>query len=104
MVHKEGIRSLKIKRVTEYLLNVLLPLPYGGKLPGIRTIRKETGVGQSAVTHALRQLEKDGLIRIDPERGTFRIKPVENSNQGIQIKLFNKLPAYEWSVQFSQVP
>ncbi len=81
MVHKEGIRSLKIKRVAEYLLNVLLPLPYGGKLPGIRTIRKETGAGQSTVTHALRQLEADGLIRIDPERGTFRIKPAENSNE-----------------------
>ena len=81
MVHKEGIRSLKIKRVTEYLLNSLLPLPYGGKLPGIRTIRKQTGAGQSIVTHALRQLEDDGLIRIDPERGSFRIKPTEKSNE-----------------------
>lgn len=81
MERKEGIRSLKIKRVTEYLLNALLPLPYGGKLPGIRTIRKQTGAGQSIVTHALRLLEADGLIRIDPERGTFRIKPTENSNE-----------------------
>ena len=54
MVHREGIRSLKIKRVTEYLLNVLLPLPYGGKLPGIRTIRKQTGAGQSIVMSDLR--------------------------------------------------
>ncbi|MBO4633419.1 MAG: substrate-binding domain-containing protein [Lentisphaeria bacterium] len=81
MAQKEGIRRLKIKRVREYLLNVLLPLPCGAKLPGIRTIRKQTGAGQSIVTHVLRQLAQEGLLRVDPDRGIFRIKPTEKSDE-----------------------
>ncbi len=50
---KEGIRSRNVRKVTGYLLDALLQLPYGGRLPGIRTIMKRTGTGQITVSHAL---------------------------------------------------
>jgi len=74
---KPGIRDRKISRVTEYLMNTLLQLPYGGRLPGIRTVMRETGTGQFTVTHALKHLEQQGLIRITPDRGSFRLEPAE---------------------------
>ena len=79
--HKIGIRECKVKRVTEYLQNQLLPLPYGGQLPGIRTIMEQTGCGRLTVAHALRNLIREGDIQIRPDRGIFRIKPSEKSNE-----------------------
>lgn len=49
---QEGKRSRNVRKVTGYLLDVLLQLPYGGWLPGIRTIMKQTGTGQITVSHA----------------------------------------------------
>ena len=83
---KEGIRSQNVRKVTGYLLDALLQLPYGGRLPGIRTIMKRTGTGQITVSHALENLQNDGLIRIDPDRGIFRIKPEEKQRE---IRLLN---------------
>ena len=68
-----GIRKRKVERVTEYILNALLPLPGGGKLPSIRTIMEKTGAGRLAVYHALDSLRKAGLIRIEPGSGIYRI-------------------------------
>ena len=83
---KEGIRTRNVRKVTGYLLDALLQLPYGGRLPGIRTIMKRTGTGQITVSHALEALQKDGLIRIDPDRGIYRIKPEEKQRE---IRLLN---------------
>ena len=55
MKRKAGIRATKVKRVTEYLLNQLLPLPCGSRLPGIRTIMEQTGAGRLTVSHALQE-------------------------------------------------
>ena len=68
-----GKRESKIRHVTEYLQNELLPLQHGGKLPGIRTIMAATGTGRLTVHHALESLREKGLIRISPHRGIFRI-------------------------------
>ncbi|MBO4491045.1 MAG: substrate-binding domain-containing protein [Lentisphaeria bacterium] len=57
---------------------MLLPLSPGDKLPGIRTLMKRTGYGQITVTNALRELQKEGFVRVDPYRGIFRIRPTEN--------------------------
>ena len=81
MKHQIGIRECKVKRVTEYLQNQLLPLPYGGQLPGIRTIMEQTGCGRLTVAHALRNLIREGDIQIRPDRGIFRIKPSEKSDE-----------------------
>ena len=78
---KAGIRTRKIRRVEEHLKNLLLPLPDGGKLPGIRSIRKQTGCGQSCVIRALERLEKEGLLRVDPYRGIFRVIPSEKKEE-----------------------
>ena len=48
---KEGIRTRNVRKVTGYLLNALLQLPYGGRLPEIRTIMERTGTGQITVSH-----------------------------------------------------
>jgi DNA-binding LacI/PurR family transcriptional regulator len=81
MPEKIGIRELKVKRVTEYLLNILLPLPCGSRLPGIRTIMKETGTGRLTVANALQELVRMGYIQIKPDRGIFRIKPTEKTDE-----------------------
>jgi len=51
---------------------MLLPLPEGARLPGIRKLMKTTGAGQIVVCSVLQNLQEDGLIRIDPRRGIFR--------------------------------
>ena len=76
-----GIRNQKVKKVVEYLQNALLPLAAGAKMPGIRTIMSDTGTGRRTVAHALAQLVADGVIRVDPQRGIFRIKPAEKSDE-----------------------
>lgn len=86
MKSKEGIRSRKIRRTTEYLKDLLYRQPYGVRLPGIRTLMKKTGCGRIIVCHALRKLEEEELLRIDPRRGIFRIKPGSSDNE---IRLLN---------------
>ena len=89
MKPKIGIRSLKTSHVTEYLMNTVLPLPAGAKLPGIRQIMKKTGSGQRVVCRALRELQDKGLIRIDPCRSIRRLEPSDPSGE---IRLFH------WSI------
>lgn len=84
MKENTGIRAHKRKQVMEYLLNQLLPLPYGSRLPGIRTIMAQTGAGRLTVDHVLRELARQRLIRVEPDRGTFRIKP-EGKNDEIRL-------------------
>ena len=86
MKPKEGIRSRNIRKVAEYLKNLLYRQPYGTRLPGIRPIMKRTGTGRIIVYHALRQLQTEGLIRIDPYRGIFRIEPGTGDDE---IRLLN---------------
>ena len=81
MKTKTGIRKLKADHVTDYLMNALLPLPDGARLPGVRTIMKKTGAGQLAGCQILQDLRKAGLIRIDPYRGIYRIVPAERSDE-----------------------
>lgn len=89
MDQKAGIRTRKIKQVADYLTNLLLPLPDGGKLPGIRSIREQTGSGQSCVVHALELLKEERLVRVDPYRGIFRTIP---SEQNEEIRLLHWHP------------
>lgn len=86
MKSKEGIRNRKIRRTTEYLKDLLYRHPYGVRLPGIRTLMKKTGCGRIIVCHALRKLEEEELLRIDPRRGIFRVKPGSSDNE---IRLLN---------------
>ena len=83
---KEGIRRRKVRKAVEYLQGELLKLPCGARLPGIRTIMRQTGTGQITVSHALDILKNEGVIRIDRDRGIYRIKPEENRNE---IRLLN---------------
>ena len=76
-----GIREARIKRVTEYLMNRLLPLPCGSRLPGFRTIMEETGTGRLTVAHAVRELVRQGFLRVRRDRGIFRTKPDERSDE-----------------------
>ena len=89
MKPKIGIRSLKTSHVTEYLMNTVLSLPEGAKLPGIRAIMKATGSGQRVVCRALRELQDKGLIRVEPCRSIRRLEPSAPSGE---IRLFH------WSI------
>jgi DNA-binding GntR family transcriptional regulator len=42
-----------------------------GPLPSNRTLRQEYSVGEYVVTHALRVLEKEGLVFTVPRRGVY---------------------------------
>ena len=77
----EGIRENNVRRATEYLLNQLLPLPCGSRLPGIRTIVERTGLGKRTVCHAIRDLARRGFLQVRPDRGIFRTKPDEKSDE-----------------------
>ena len=81
MKPKKEIRVLKIRRVAEMLQNILLPLPVGGRLPGIRDLMKKTGAGQLVVCQVLRNMQKEGLIRIEPYQGIFRAGLPEPSDE-----------------------
>lgn len=74
MKKSPGIRTLRLVRVAQYLRNELMSLPYGGKMPSVRAIMKKTGTGRLTVAHALNQLQNEGVIRIDPCSGIYRIK------------------------------
>ena len=86
MKPKEGIRNRKIRRVTEYLKDLLCRYPYGERLPGIRTLMKKTGCGRIIVCRALEQLKEEDLLRIDPRRGIFRNDPGASDKE---IRLLN---------------
>ena len=89
MNRKIGSRSLKNSHITEYLMNLVLSLPEGEKLPGIRAIMKKTGSGQRVVCRTLRELQDKGLIRIDPCRSIRRLGP---SGPSAEIRVFH------WSI------
>ena len=72
MRSEPGIRASKAERVKAYLLNTLLPLPDGAKLPGIRHIMAETGAGQLTVCRVLRSLKEEGRLVILPRQGIRR--------------------------------
>ncbi len=81
MKKSSGIRTLRLTRVTQYLQNKLKALPYGGKMPSIRAIMKETGAGRLTVAHALDALRKERMIRIDRCSGIYRIKEAEEDGE-----------------------
>ncbi|MBQ9755413.1 MAG: substrate-binding domain-containing protein [Lentisphaeria bacterium] len=60
----KGRRAQKIRRVTSYLLNTLLPLSDGAELPAIREIMKKTNAGQLVVYQVLQSLQKQGLVQL----------------------------------------
>ena len=76
-----GIRDRKVGKAVEYLQNALFPLSAGERLPGFRTIMKETGVGRRTVANALKVLAAEGIIHVDPRRGIFRLKPTVESGE-----------------------
>ena len=86
---KIGSRSLKNSHIREYLMNLVLSMPEGAKLPGIREIMKKTGSGQRIVSRALRELQDKGLIRITPCRS---IRRLGSSKLSREIRLFH------WSI------
>lgn len=90
MKPKTGTRRQKAVRVEERLHNMLLPLPEGTRLPGIRELMKTTGAGQIVVCSVLQDLQEDGLIRIDPRRGIFRTKASEQ---------FKEIRLLHWSLK-----
>ena len=101
MTQKAGINLRNTSRVNQYLMKLLLPLPGGARLPGIRTIMEQTGTGQIIVSRVLRKLEKDGFIRIEPYRGIFRNKPSENHHEIRLLNFFKNINLNDRTTFFS---
>ncbi|MBO4490836.1 MAG: substrate-binding domain-containing protein [Lentisphaeria bacterium] len=81
MDRRDNIYSRKVRKAADCLRQMILPLPGGTVLPGIRSLMKRTSAGQVTVTNALRELQEEGLIRIKPSSGIFRIRPPENNRE-----------------------
>lgn len=52
-------------------------LPPGSRLPSETTLTQETGLARNTIRSAIRVLADEGLVVVDPPRGTFVREPVE---------------------------
>ena len=86
----KGVRAQKVRRVTAYLLNTLLPLPDGAELPVIREIMKKTKAGQLVVCQVLQSLQKQGLVRLQYHHRIRR--RVERTQHPEEIRLLHSSP------------
>ncbi len=71
-----------------YLNEVLNLLPPGGKLPGIRKMLRETGIGRIRLERLLRELQQQHRIEITPRSGCRK----QNSSQDLQPILIHFSP------------
>ena len=74
-MQKYLLRTKKLDKVIEYITNAVIPLKDGERAPGIRAIMQETQAGRRTVMHAIDQLSKDGVIKVEPKRGIFKRSP-----------------------------
>lgn len=87
MASEEGVRTLRDRlTISQELTDILRRRVVRGELtPGTRiaeeSIAREFGVSRGPVREALRQLEKDGLIVVEPFRGAI---VVEISNEDLK--------------------
>lgn len=86
---KKGVRAAKVRRVTEYLMNTLLPLSDGAKLPGIREIMKKTRAGQLVVYQVLQSLQEQGLVLLEPYHRIRR--RIEQAGHPEEVRLLHSL-------------
>ena len=80
-MQKYLLRTKKLDKVIEYITNAVIPLKDGERAPGIRAIMQETQAGRRTVMHAIDQLSKDGVIKVEPKRGIFKKVPQENNDE-----------------------
>ena len=57
-------------------------LAVGSKLPTVRDLMKQFGVGQAIVQRAVAELEREGLVSAEVGRGTFVRRPTATTEQG----------------------
>ncbi len=57
---------------------------HGDRLPPVRSLMREYGVGQATMQTALGQLARQGLLSLQVGRGTFIQKPGQLLRQGLQ--------------------
>ena len=60
-----------VKEVIAALRSEIETLSDGAKLPTVRALMKQLGVGQSVIQQAVDQLESEGLVSAEVGRGTF---------------------------------
>lgn len=66
--------------VRRALLDRLRDMQSGSRLPPIRDLARELGVGQSSLFRAIREMANEGLVYSRPKLGTFLAKPIQPVN------------------------
>lgn len=94
MVHeKKMLYSSLADRIVAYIKEQ--SLRPGDKLPGERKLAAEWKVGRSSVREAIRELENQGLVRVEVGKGTFITDFVEGRQVSIHLALKNFLELFE---------
>ena len=63
--------AYKRHRIAVYLDDLLAKLPPGGKLPGMRELIRDSGVGRTLLERELRELVARGRAEVKPRQGYF---------------------------------
>lgn len=71
--------AYKRNLVADYLENVLANLPPGGKLPGLRTMIKQSGVGRTLLEAELNRLERESFIEVRFRQGCYKTVHSDNN-------------------------
>ena len=71
--------AYKRNLVADYLENVLANLPPGGKLPGIRAMVAQSGVGRTLLEAELSRLEREAFIEVRFRQGCYKTVHSDNN-------------------------
>jgi len=84
--HAFSLQPIRTKRLSEIAVDQITGLieggqiPVGQKLPSERELMSQLGVSRAAVREALRVLEAQGLIEVQPGRGTHVINTTSQAD------------------------
>ena len=75
--HLAYYERLVLQIKTRILQGIMQP---GDKLPSVREMAKQEQLNPNTVAKAYKQLEADGVIYVEPGRGTFVAEPLKHAN------------------------
>ena len=88
----QQVRKVRISdTVVDQILSILDEgvLKPGDYLPGERDLVRQLGVARSSVREALRMLEYQGIIEIQPGKGAFIVSDVRSADEEVVRRWFN---------------
>jgi len=84
-----SVNQLKDLRAETYLNSLLMNTPPGGKLPGMRILVQESGVGRIRLEHVLEKFCNEGKLEVRSRSGYYRSPIVDKDRRIVLIDLEN---------------